>query len=51
MPKKGLTEERVHKLKPTPEQQVDYTDQGMPGLLLRVSYGGAKVWGKKHLTV
>jgi integrase len=45
MPKKRLTEEGVAKLKPPPKgKQVDYYDAGMPGLVLRVNYGGAKVW-------
>jgi integrase len=45
MPKKRLTEEGVSKLKPPAEgKQVDYFDAGMPGLVLRVNYGGAKVW-------
>ena len=44
MPKKRLTEEGVTKLKPPAREQVDYFDAGMPGLVLRVNYGGAKVW-------
>jgi integrase len=45
MPKKRLTEEGVRKLKPPAAgKQVDYFDAGMPGLVLRVNYGGAKVW-------
>jgi integrase len=45
MPKKRLTEEGVAKLKPPPPgKQVDYFDAGMPGLVLRVNYGGAKIW-------
>jgi integrase len=44
MPRKRLTEEGVRKLKPTPDKQIDYFDQGLPGLVLRVSYGGAKTW-------
>jgi integrase len=39
-----LTELSVRKLNPTPGKQVDIYDQGMPGLMLRVSYGGAKTW-------
>lgn len=36
-------EEGVAKLKPPVEgQQVDYFDTGMPGLVLRVNYGGVK---------
>ena len=53
MPKKRLTEEGVRKLKPPPLRtdkngnpcgQIDYFDAGMPGLVLRVNYGGVKVW-------
>jgi integrase len=45
MPKKALTEEGVRKLKPPPKgKQVDYFDAHMPGLVLRINYGGAKVW-------
>jgi integrase len=45
MPKKRLTEEGVNKLKPPPAgKQLDYFDAGMPGLVLRINYGGAKVW-------
>jgi integrase len=48
MPKKRLTEEAVKRLKPTPKKQVDYFDAGLPGLVLRVSYGGAKTWLAVH---
>lgn len=44
MPIKRLTEEGVAKLKSPTAGQVDYYDAGMPGLVLRVNYGGAKVW-------
>jgi integrase len=45
MPKKRLTEEGVRKLKPPASgKQIDYFDAHMPGLVLRVNYGGAKVW-------
>src|SRR5664279_3721512 len=44
MPKKRLTEEGVKRLQPTPGKQIDYFDQGMPGLVLRVSYGDTKTW-------
>jgi integrase len=45
MPKKRLTEQGVLKLRPPREgRQVDYFDVTMPGLVLRVNYGGAKVW-------
>src|SRR5450759_4071084 len=45
MPKKRLTEEGVAKVKPPATgKQIDYFDAGMPGLVLRVNYGGAKVW-------
>ena len=29
---------------PATGKQIDYFDAGMPGLVLRVNYGGAKVW-------
>ncbi|MBR0852150.1 tyrosine-type recombinase/integrase [Bradyrhizobium diazoefficiens] len=48
MPKKRLTEEGVKRQKPTPKKQVDYFDAGLPGLVLRVSYGGAKTWLAVH---
>jgi integrase len=45
VPKKRLTEEGVAKLKPPATgKQIDYFDAGMPGLVLRLNYGGAKVW-------
>ena len=45
MPRKRLTEEGVRKLKPPPEgKQIDYFDAGMPGLVLRMNYGGRKTW-------
>ncbi len=44
MPKKRLTEQGVAKLKPPAKGQVDYYDAGMPGLVLRLNYGGTKSW-------
>ena len=45
MPKKRLTEEGVAKLKAPPlGKQVDYYDAVMPGLVLRLNYGGKKTW-------
>ena len=45
MPKKRLTEEGVAKLPaPAAGRQIDYFEAGMPGLVLRVNYGGAKIW-------
>lgn len=45
MPKKNLTEEAVRKLKPPAQgKQIDYFDAGMPGLVLRMNYGGRKTW-------
>jgi len=44
VPSKRLTEEGVRTLKPTPGKQVSYFDKIVPGLLLRVSWGGAKQW-------
>ena len=49
MPKKRLTEEGVSRLRPPSEgKQVDYYDTAMPGLILRVNYGGAKVFRALH---
>jgi integrase len=49
MPKRNLTEESVKRLRP-PQQgkQADYFDGVQPGLVLRVNYGGAKVWRALH---
>ncbi|HVQ71169.1 MAG TPA: integrase arm-type DNA-binding domain-containing protein [Bradyrhizobium sp.] len=44
MPKKRLTEEACKRLKPTEGKQVEYLDAVLPGLMLRVSYGGAKTF-------
>ena len=45
MPRKRLTEEGVAKLKLPPQgKQIDYYDIHLPGLVLRVNYGGAKIW-------
>jgi integrase len=45
MPKKRLTEEGVKKLKPPAQgKQIDYYDAVMPGLVLRLNYGGKKTW-------
>lgn len=44
MPKKSLTAASVEKLKPPKAGQVDYFDNGYPGLALRISYGGRKSW-------
>jgi len=45
MPRKRLSEEGVAKLKPPPRgKQIDYYDTHLPGLVLRVNYGGAKIW-------
>lgn len=45
MPTKRLTEEGVRKLKPPTSQQVhDYFDAIVPGLVLRMNYGGRKTW-------
>jgi hypothetical protein len=39
----------VNKLKPPPPgKQLDYFDAGMPGLVLRLSYGGKKTWRALH---
>jgi hypothetical protein len=45
MPSKRLTEAAVAKLKPPPHgTQIDYFDAVMPGLVLRLNYGGRKTW-------
>jgi integrase len=44
MPRIRLTEAAVAKLKPTENRQIDYFDQGLPGLVLRISYGGTRSW-------
>ena len=49
MPRRKLNEEFVERLRPPPKgKQADYFDAGMPGLVLRVNYGGAKVWRVLH---
>jgi integrase len=48
MPVKRLTEEGIARLKAPAGKQVDYRDAGMPGLVLRVNYGGAKIWRAAH---
>src|SRR6478735_7114049 len=48
MPRKRLTEESVRKLQPLPNKQLLIFDTVMPGLLLNVSYGGAKTWRALH---
>jgi integrase len=63
MPTKHLTEAAVERIQPPASgKQVDYYDTAMPRLILRVNYGGAKVWRAlyylkriddegKHLTI
>lgn len=50
--RKQLTEAGVAKLKPPAEGQVDYLDtggkKGQGRLMLRLNYGGAKVWRVRH---
>jgi integrase len=48
MPKRRLTEELCKRVKPTPGKQVEYLDAGLPGLMLRVSYGGSKTFVCVH---
>src|SRR5262249_31311971 len=49
MPTKRLTEEAVRKLKPPTSQQVhNYCDAIVPGLVLRVNYGGRKTLRALH---
>jgi integrase len=44
MPVKRLTEEGIARLKAPPGKQVDYRDAVLPGLTLRVNFGGKKTW-------
>jgi integrase len=44
MPVKRLTEETIGKLKAPPNTQLDYRDAILPGLILRVNFGGKKTW-------
>jgi integrase len=49
MPKLRLTDNVVQRIQPPADgKQVDYRDTVMPGLILRVNYGGAKVWRALH---
>ena len=48
MPRKRLTEEACKRIKPTDGKQVEYLDAALPGLMLRVSYGGAKTFAVVH---
>jgi integrase len=51
MPRKNLTEAMVARIKPPPHgKQKDYLDALLPGLILRVNFGGAKVWRARHYT-
>lgn len=44
MPTKKLTEEGVQRLKPVEGKQIDYYDQVLRGLILRVNWAGRKSW-------
>ena len=44
VPRRMLTAASVMRIKPPESGQVEYFDQGFPGLALRVSYGGGKSW-------
>jgi Arm domain-containing DNA-binding protein/integrase-like protein len=44
MPTRSLTAASVARIKPPKAGQADHFDRGYPGLVLRVSYGGAKTW-------
>ena len=39
-----LTDLAVDRFKPVTGKQIDIFDRRMPGLVLRVSYGGTKTW-------
>ena len=41
---RGMTDAAAKRLKAPTKGQVDYFDRDFPGLVLRVSYGGRKVW-------
>lgn len=45
---KQLSEEGVAKYKPPARGQIDYFDTLLPGLILRVGYGGSKTWLLRH---
>src|SRR5262249_39062193 len=44
MPARALTVAAVDRIKPPAAGQADYFDKGYPGLVLRISYGGARTW-------
>ena len=44
MLRKQLSEDGVAKLPPPAEGQIDYFDMFLPGLILRIGYGGSKTW-------
>ena len=44
MPKLKFTARGIEAIKPPKSGQVDYWDAGLPGFILRVSYGGKKAW-------
>jgi integrase len=49
MPKLRLTDNVVQRIRPPADgKQKDYRDTNTPGLILRVNYGGAKVWRALH---
>jgi integrase len=48
MPQKKFTEKEVEGITPPASGQVDYEDETKPRLVLRVNYGGAKVWRVRH---
>jgi integrase len=49
MARKNLTEAMVARLKPPPYgKQKDHLDALQPGLILRVNFGGKKVWRVRH---
>jgi hypothetical protein len=49
MARKNLTEAMVARIKaPAAGKQKDYLDALLPGLILRVNFGGKKVWRVRH---
>ena len=48
MPMKSLIAAAVERLKAPKSGQIEYFDQGFPGLSLRISYGGRKAWSMHY---
>ncbi len=48
MPKLKMTIPKLREIEPTPGKQIEYFDLVLPGLALRVSYGGSRTWLAVH---